>query len=339
MKIAVIGGFGYKHVNGQTIKAENLCELLSDQEVIKIDSSNWKKHPFALIKNIKNAFKTCESIIMLPAHRGVKVFSRILVHFKKKYSKKIYYDVIGGWLPDYLSKDKKLIKVLSHFDGIWVETDTMKQKLDKLNVKNVTIIPNYKNINPINVSQLLYYKDEDVKKICTFSRVSKMKGISDVINAVEQVNKLGYKLELDIYGPIEDDYSNEFKFLVESSDNCHYCGIIDSNKSVDIIRNYYMLCFPTRYYTEGVPGTIIDAYCAGVPVLASKWESACDIIIDNTTGFLYDFCSNDELVNKLLFCMKNTEIVNSKKISVLTIAKQYTLDSCKEKVMRCLYGN
>ena len=47
MKIAVIGGFGYKYVNGQTIKAENLCELLSDQEVIKIDSSNWKKHPFA----------------------------------------------------------------------------------------------------------------------------------------------------------------------------------------------------------------------------------------------------------------------------------------------------
>ena len=59
-----------------------------------------------------------------------------------------------------------------------------------------------------------------------------------------------------------------------TSNNCaRYCGIKDPKDSVKTLKNYFALVFPTRFYTEGIPGTIIDAYYAGVPVIASKWES------------------------------------------------------------------
>ena len=45
-----------------------------------------------------------------------------------------------------------------------------------------------------------------------------------------------------------------------------------------------MQIFPTRFTTEGIPGSIIDSYYAGVPVLASKWNSFDDVIEDGKTG-------------------------------------------------------
>ena len=78
---------------------------------------------------------------------------------------------------------------------------------------------------------------------------------------------------LDIYGPVEDDYKEELFSLIESSqNNCKYCGIIDSSKSVEALKSYFALLFPTHWKHEGIPGTIIDAFSAGIPVIARKWQ-------------------------------------------------------------------
>lgn len=79
-------------------------------------------------------------------------------------------------------------------------------------------------------------------EFCIFSRVTKEKGIGDAILAIEGINRK-FKREicyLDIYGPIAPDYENEFQGLLCSSTKCiRYMGEIDSDKSVDIIKNYY----------------------------------------------------------------------------------------------------
>ena len=38
---------------------------------------------------------------------------------------------------------------------------------------------------------------------------------------------------------------------------------MDSEKTVKTLENYYLLLFPTKFRTEGIPGTIIDALSAG----------------------------------------------------------------------------
>ena len=331
MKIAVIGGFGYKYVNGQTIKAENLCELLSDQEVIKIDSSNWKKHPFALIKNIKNAFKTCESIIMLPAHRGVKVFSRILVHFKKRYAKKIYYDVIGGWLPDYLNKDQKLVKVLSHFDGIWVETDTMKQMINNIGLNNITTIPNFKNVKLISEN----IKNEcDTFEVCTFSRVMYEKGIETAVNAILLLKKKNINIKLDIYGPIDEKYKDRFLKLLDGIDSnvIKYCGVADANKSVEIISKYYALLFPTFYQGEGFAGTLIDVMFSGIPAIVSDWKYNCDIIKDSYNGLVFKTKDEHDLSNKLEKLIFDKDLWKSIHKNSLIEAQKYTKSAVEKKI-------
>lgn len=65
--------------------------------------------------------------------------------------------------------------------------------------------------------------------------------------------------------------------------------------------------FPTLFYTEGIPGTIIDAYAAGLPVISSKWESYGDVIEDNVTGIGYEFGSDDALVEVLEMIKSNPQ--------------------------------
>ena len=62
------------------------------------------------------------------------------------------------------------------------------------------------------------------------------KGVTDAINAIKIINnKYGKQIAtLDIYGPIEPEYKNKLLSLIDSTnDSCKYCGVIDSNKSVE----------------------------------------------------------------------------------------------------------
>ena len=61
-----------------------------------------------------------------------------------------------------------------------------------------------------------------------------------------------------------------------------------------------MLLFPTKHKDEGFPGTIVDAFCAGLPVIASNWTSCCDIVTDKKTGIIYEFSNKKELKQAII---------------------------------------
>src|SRR5699024_10336083 len=98
-------------------------------------------------------------------------------------NRRIHYVVIGGWLPEFLKKRKNLMRILKSFDGIYVETNTMRKELEEQGFTNVHVMPNCKNLNILEKSQLIYHHSEPYK-LCTFSRVMKEKGIEDAVEAV-----------------------------------------------------------------------------------------------------------------------------------------------------------
>lgn len=90
--------------------------------------------------------------------------------------------------------------------------------------------------------------------------------------------------------------------------------MVQLDKSVEVLKiisfQHFQLCF----YTEGIPGTILDAYAAGVPVLASKWESFNDVVDDGSTGIGYEFADYKDLKQKIEHIYENpNEIINLKK--------------------------
>ncbi len=344
-KVSILGHFGgeKRFTDGQTVKTVNLYNLLKKSgsaAVCKIDTYRWTRNPLRLFKKIKTAFRENDSVIMLPAQNGVKLFAPILLHFKKKYSKKIFYDVIGGWLPEFLEDKPSLADKLKKFDGIWVETSTMKQKLEALNFSNVTVIPNFKELKILNENGLVYPEGTPLR-LCTFSRVMKEKGIEDAVNSVKAVNeKLGYTaLALDIYGAVDAGQTEWFENLKKDfPEYIVYRGVAKPEESVETVKNYFALLFPTRFYTEGIPGTIIDGYAAGVPVISARWLSFGDVVEEGKTGVGYEFGKREELEKILLSLTENPEILNSLKKNCLEKVKEFSPERATNEIAQKLGG-
>ncbi len=329
-KIAVLGhfGFGKELLNGQTVKtkivATELEKQFSAEQVFKVDTHGGKKAlPKLLFKGIA-ALRKSKNVLILPAHNGVRFFVPLLTFFNRFYKRKLFYAVIGGWLPQYLQDKPKLLKKLQKFDGIYVETNTMHVALENIGLKNVKVMPNCKELKVLSANELMYSKEEPYK-LCTFSRVMQEKGIEDAANAVKAVNdKYGRTIyTLDIYGQIDSGQTEWFENLKETfPDYIRYGGLVAFYKSVEVLKNYFALLFPTKFYTEGIPGTIIDAYAAGVPVISTRWESYADIVKEQT-GIGYEFGHNEQLTNILEELSKKPDLAFSKKENCLNEAKKY----------------
>ena len=336
-KIAILGHFAKNHISvgGQTQKTKSLSQALSTSgraELTEIDTFKWYRHPLKLVLEISKAIKRCDAVIMLPAQKGVQVFSYLLSVLNARKGKKLYYDVIGAWLPKLLSSKPGLAKVLKKFDGIWCETNTMKIALEKMNFENVTVVPNFKDIQPIGEEEINNIEELPVR-LAIFSRLSEAKGVTDAIEAVKSVNKQEIKYILDIYGPVEETYADKFDNLVEENSSfVKYGGVIASEESVETLKHYHALLFPTRYCTEGIPGTIIDAYCAGLPIISARWESYADICIEGKTAISYEIHNTKELKQLLEQVSNDVDIINRMKKEALSHGKQYTLVEVQKQI-------
>lgn len=296
--INVIGHFAQNKnlYDGQTIKTRVFYDGLkkySGYRLVTTDTYGWKKRPVKLFFNlVKNYHKSDKTIMMVDAG-GIKIIPFVLCLLKKIWHKKLYYNVIGGWLPDVTKENGRIRNELKQFDKILVETSIMKEMLEEQNFVNVKIVTNFKDlqISDFDKTQL---EGKLPKRFCIFSRITKKKGITDACNVIDKINAETGKcvVVLDIYGDIDEQYKEEFSNLIKS-DNVNYCGKIEPSDSVSVIEKYNALLFPTLYFTEGIPGTIIDAFFSKTPIIAAKWRSYSDILNENN-ALLFELGSVEE---------------------------------------------
>lgn len=281
-----------------------------------------EKNPLSLLLKIIKASRKVDSFIMLPAQNGVHIFSSLLLIFKKN----LYYSVIGGWLPKITGENSKLKNKLLKFDGIWVETDFMYQALKKQGFTNIKIVPNFKVLEPINAGELSFGFDKPYK-FCTFSRVLKEKGIEDAVSVITRVNNeygIG-TAELDIYGVIDAGYVKEFECLKSQfPEYIMYKGVVPYDKTSCVLKEYFALLFPTHYYTEGIPGTIIDAYAAGIPILSAKWESFENLIKEGITGYGFKFDDSEAFYELVKKCIDTPKMISDLKTKCIEEYQHYT---------------
>ena len=331
-KVGIVGhfGFGYDLLNGQTIKVKILFhefqKQLGTESTMAVDTHGGAKKAPAMIAGTIKMFQQCENCMVLPAYKGVLIFTPLFSVLNKIYHRKTYYIVVGGWLDSYLDKYRWLEKQLKNYTAICVETTTMKKALERRGFNNIELMANCKELAQLSASDL-QHSFEEPYALCTFSRVMKGKGIENLINAIKKVNEKSGSVvyTLDIYGEVWKDYTHEFEELQKHfPEYIKYKGSVNYDESVETLKNYFALVFPTLFYTEGIPGTIIDAYAAGLPVISSKWESYDDVIEDNITGIGYKFGSDDALVETLEMIKSNPQKIIDMKEACLRKAKDFS---------------
>lgn len=334
-KICILGNFGEgKYLsNGQTVKTkiitEELCRKFGEEQVKIIDTYGGIKTLLKAPLHVIYALKNYRNVIIFPAHNGVRVYAPLLAMMKNLFKKRsLHYVVIGGWLPEFLKSRKLLTKALKKFDGIYAETNTMKTALEKQGFANIYVMPNCKKLDVLSENELVYPEGIPYR-LCTFSRVLKEKGIETAVNAVKNINeKLGYTAySLDIYGKIAPENEQWFeKIKTVFPQYVKYKGVVPFDKSVEVLKNYFALLFPTYYDGEGFAGTLIDAFSAGVPVIASDWRYNSEIVNENV-GFVYHTGNDKEFEKILENVAVNPSMILNKKLCCLKEIQKYKTDN------------
>lgn len=343
----IIGHFAKKEedLGGQTIKTKTITEELKkdlgQEQVLEIDTCGGIKTLLKVPLQVFHALESSKNVIIFPAENALQVYAPLLFIEKKIFfrKRKLHYVVIGGWLPNFIQDKKYLSKCLKQFDGIYVETNMMRNALKMQGFKNVFVMPNCKKLTVLSEKELVYSEGAPYK-LCTFSRVSREKGIEDAINAVTKVNKdLGYTaFTLDIYGQVDAEQTRWFEDLKKNfSSEIQYRGVVSFEKSVDILKSYFALLFPTYYDGEGFAGTIIDAFSAGVPVIATDWRYN-EEIINRDVGYVYPTGENHIFVDILKSVAINPSCIFEKKRICLQEAEKYRIDKAtkvlKNKILK-----
>lgn len=289
----VLGAFGFRSTlyDGQTIKTRNLLALLQEKgvDVDYFDTQDFKSDKCSVLRMCWKVM-TCKTLYYLPARNNLIYLFPIIYWLSKLFHTGIHYFVVGGWLVELLADKPHHRRKLSKIAGIHCETQFMKNALEKeYGFKNVDVFPNFR----INDFHPKAHHEENKLKLVFMARVIKMKGLDLIFALGDKIvdRWLQDRITIDFYGPQqnEDGDVEYFNTNLAKYPFMKYYGPLEPSDIYTTLEKYDAMLLPTHFYTEGLPGSILDAYISGIPVVVTKWKHATEFVDDGESGIIIPF--------------------------------------------------
>ena len=326
--------------DGQTVKTRMmyrlLCELYGEKNVVVVETKDYRHNAPRVVAQTVRCLLTCRDVFVSLSRNGRKAFFPLLSFAARHLHTRVYHNLIGGWLAQDLEECPQQVSYLNDFKVNWVESHQLVGKLEELGVGNAEFLPNFKYLDGTELPESRYYGPG--YRFCTFSRVQELKGIGDAMDTVEKLCSEGLDCRLDVYGPIDPSYKEEFETALSRCVHAEYKGCVAPEKSVRAIASYDALLFPTKWKPEGIPGTIIDALAAGVPVIAAKWQYYDEMLEDGATGFGYGFGNNELLADEIKKFIELGNGANELRKGCLARAVAYSPEAVSDVVAAAVDG-
>ncbi len=299
-KVIVLGYFGYvtNQLDGQTVKTRSVYELLKlkEKEIGNISYFDTQQFQYSKLSYIKmfSSLLNCNKLIYLPAHNNLKYIFPLLFIISKLKRIDVIYIVIGGWVDEFLRSKKLHVKMLSRIKGIFTESNLMTNNLiGQYNFKNVITFPNFRLHSFIPSFKI----DPNSFKVAYMARIFREKGIDIVFRLADYIQKTygtEHTISIDFYGPIQKDEEDYFREELDKYYFVSYKCVLEPDQIYKTLEQYDVVVLPTRFFTEGFPGTIMDAYISGVPVIVTRWKYAAEFVNHGNSGFLFDLNKEED---------------------------------------------
>ena len=329
-------------VDGQTVKTRTLYRYLVRRfgaaNIRAVDTLDYRHQGGRVVRELIRCLHACDDVVVLLSSGGRRALFPILWLASQVLGVRVHHDLIGGSLADDVEADAsgRLVRHLNSFEVNWVETRALADRLRALGVRNVSHLPNFKDVDDVDVDPQA--PRGRPRRLCTLSRVTPEKGIDNAVRAVAAINGDGPPVvTLDVFGPIEPSYEEHFRRLIDSVPHVRYAGRVPAERAAATVSGHFALIFPTEWTGEGVPGTIIDAMHAGLPVVASRWRYYGEMLQDGVTGLSYDFDRPEllEATIRELLALPEAEVV-SMRCALLARARAYTPEAVFGQIVQAL---
>jgi glycosyltransferase involved in cell wall biosynthesis len=285
--ILFVGNLGHRSgkgpLGGQNIRTRSILTLLKNDCPERLLIADMSKNLIIQSFIIIFGLFACKKVILLPGKNFVQLLSWLRFLFR---GKTVYMIAIGGWLHELCHKSGTKTFLMS-FESLWVQTEGLKDELSKFGIRS-EVLPNFKYVDDLVDRKL----NNDVMDVVFCSRICLEKGVLDAIVAFTD---LPINYHLHIYGPLHNFDITDY---ICGRNNITYHGEIASCKVPSVMSQYDVFLFPTFFKGEGFPGVILDAFYAGLPVIASNWKYNAELITHDV-GMLIPIKSPKSIVDAL----------------------------------------
>ena len=284
---------GKQPVDGETTKNQYIiAELKKYCKVTVLDFYQKNRHPWIYLQALW-AFITQPKATIVLSTSAKNVYGMLKLFKALHVRRDIIHWVVGGNLGKLVQKGRYQAEVLNYVKFNLVQCKGMIAELETAGVINARLVSNFKPITyyPDIEKAIANRKSSDKLRFVFLSRIMPDKGCNYIMTAVKLLNEQGYsdKFTVDFYGKVDAGYKTVFEEHVESLSNVNYYGLLNlkSKEGYDQLATYDAMLFPSFWRGEGFAGVFIDAFIAGLPVLASDWGHNADSIINGKTGLIF----------------------------------------------------
>lgn len=341
-RIGIWGQFGdgvNKIADGQAVRTTIITSELKarygEENIMVVNTNNWRKHPFRFLWQTLRLNAKCQKVVIFPADNGFRVGVPVFDFFNRFFRRELYDVVIGGYLPNLLKAHPKYLNMLKKYKALFVQTPNIQKDLEELGVERVHILSNLKRLTRVKEEDVTVNREPEVK-VCSLCRITETKGIAYAVDAVKAANEAlgGTYIHFDAYGIVAPEYQETFdRLLEENKEFLSFGGVVDFDKTTEVLRDYFLMLFPTFYHGEGFPGNVVDAYHAALPIVATHWNYNGDVIRDGENGILVPIKDTDALRDAILALYHDRERVHRLALNNLRASEEYHPD----KVLKTFY--
>ncbi len=181
--------------------------------------------------------------------------------------------------------EKLYLKIYSS-KNFWTDSKFTVEELVKNGIKreNCLAIPCPSNAEPL--SKLPTKNDKFT--IISISRIVKMKGIEDVIEAFSKINEIYKDSELWILGTGDPEYEKNLKKgkinNLHLKDKIKFWGFVSEEKKLELVRKSHLLLHAS--IKEGWGLVVIEAASQGTPSVVYDVSGLNESVLNNKTGIV-----------------------------------------------------
>ena len=242
----------------------------------------------------------------------------VIISFLAIYNIMILVSLIGLHIPIVVADrndpnyvpNKKWLRLLRNIcyeylaDQVVLQTHHNKEYFSQKTQKKSSVIYNPINLGE-NKGKALTTKKENV--IVAVGRLIKQKNYAMLMEAFHKIICTGEDYCLEIYGEGDErDYIEAFS----KKNNLQGRVVLKGGKNdpIPLIGKAKLYVLTSKY--EGMPNSLLEAMCLGIPVISTKVSGATDLIIHGVNGYLVDDGDVDGLANYMKLIINSDEIIN-----------------------------
>jgi glycosyltransferase involved in cell wall biosynthesis len=334
-KTIFIGAINENHqpLGGEEYKNQLIISLLKQEKIdlVYFDTYSWKCKPLFIFRLLCTlVFQKVDRVVISASSVSTYRLLQIIHAVKPRLLIKCTYVVIGGYFPEAIESRKFNKRIYELLNLIIVEGHGLRKRLESVSSSlNIKVVPNFKAFPEL--TSILNDRNA-IFKFIFVGRISQAKGVQHIIDSTNQIQHLypSKPFNVDFYGPKEEEF--------EYNESCNYKGYLNfidhPEKSYTHLMQYDCMLFPTTWKGEGFPGVIIDAFIAGLPVIATDWNMNTEIIEDGVNGYIIPSNNVQALTEKMIWVMENPTELENIGITNREKSKNYHIDTVWPELMK-----